>query len=76
MATPKFASVSQSFHTELKKRVQSYFAEAGKPFTGEEKIYTKAGILAVSFFSCSPTWYFLRQLSAGPYWSACCLALW
>ena len=49
MATPKFASVSQSFHTELKKRVQSYFAEAGKPFTGEEKIYTKAGILAASF---------------------------
>jgi len=49
MATPKFASVSQSFHTELKKRVQNYFAEAGKPFTGEEKIYTKAGILAISF---------------------------
>lgn len=49
MATPKFASVSQSFHAELKKRVQDYFAEAGKPLTGEYKIYTKAIILAVSF---------------------------
>ena len=33
MVTPKFASVSQSFHTELKQRVNHYFTEAGKSFT-------------------------------------------
>lgn len=49
MATPKFASVSQSFHAELKKRVHHYFTEAGKSFTGDQKLYSKAIILACSF---------------------------
>jgi linoleoyl-CoA desaturase len=49
MITPKFASVSQSFHTELKQRVNNYFTEAGKPFTGGKKLYTKAIILLAAF---------------------------
>ncbi|MDQ3681569.1 MAG: acyl-CoA desaturase [Bacteroidota bacterium] len=49
MVTPKFASASQSFHTELKQRVNHYFIEAGKSFTGGKKLYTKAIILFTAF---------------------------
>ena len=50
-ATPKFSSVSKSFHVELKKRINQYFKQTGKSSTGEGKIYTKAIILLVSFAS-------------------------
>lgn len=50
MATPKFASVSQSFHTELKKRINTYFAETGKKSTGNLALYTKAIVLLTLFF--------------------------
>src|SRR5919107_720300 len=49
IATPKFASTSQSFHSELKKRINSYFNEEGKSFTGGYRIYTKAAILITAF---------------------------
>ena len=49
MATPKFATVSQSFHTELKTRINSYFKETGQSATGNIKLYSKAIILFVSF---------------------------
>jgi len=49
MATPKFPQVSQSFHTELKKRISDYFKQAGKISTGNYKLFTKA-ILIVSAF--------------------------
>ncbi len=49
MATPKFSSTSQSFHAELKKRINNYFKEGGKSFTGNYELYTKAIILFVSF---------------------------
>src|SRR5688500_5438420 len=49
MATPKFSSTSQSFHAELKKRINNYFKEAGKSFTGDYPLYTKAIILFISF---------------------------
>src|SRR6476469_3812236 len=45
MANPKFSTVSQSFHTELKNRINNHFKEAGKSFSGGSKIYTKALIL-------------------------------
>lgn len=48
-ATPKFLSVSRSFHVELKNRISQYFQQTGKPSTGESKIYTKAIILMVAF---------------------------
>lgn len=47
--TPKFSSVSKSFHVELKKRINQYFQQTGKASTGEGKLYTKAIILMVSF---------------------------
>jgi linoleoyl-CoA desaturase len=49
MATPKFSTVSQSFHSELKKRVQAYFKESGKDSTGNSSLYSKAIILAIAF---------------------------
>src|SRR5215212_1267041 len=50
-ATPKFSSVSKSFHVELKKRISQYFKQTGQSSTGESKIYTKA-ILLLSGFAC------------------------
>jgi linoleoyl-CoA desaturase len=49
MATPKFSTVSQSFHTELKKRIHTYFKETGKKATGNSLLYTKAIVLAIAF---------------------------
>jgi linoleoyl-CoA desaturase len=49
MAIPKFATVSQSFHSELKRRINSYFQETGKSSTGNISLYTKA-IVLVSLF--------------------------
>ncbi len=45
MAAPKFSKPSNSFHSELKKRINTYFAEAGTSPNGNYKLYTKAGIL-------------------------------
>jgi linoleoyl-CoA desaturase len=49
MATPKFSPATQSFHAELKRRINTYFVEKGKSFTGDAKIYTKAIILFTAF---------------------------
>lgn len=45
MQTPKFAHVSQSFHVELKKRINQYFAATGKPTTGGYRLFWKASFL-------------------------------
>ncbi len=47
--TPKFATQKQSFHAELKKRINNYFAENNLSTTGNYKLYTKAAVLLVSF---------------------------
>ncbi len=49
MASPKFATVQKSFHTELKRRINSYFQETGQSATGNIKLYSKAIILFVAF---------------------------
>lgn len=49
MALPKFAHVTQGFHSELKKRISDYFTSTGERPTGNYKLYTKAIILAVSY---------------------------
>lgn len=49
MTTPKFPSVKQSFHFELKKRINDYFETTGKSFTGNWHLYSKAAILMLSF---------------------------
>lgn len=42
MSTPKFAVKAQSFHTELKRRVNTYFEEQRKKPTGNFNLYFKA----------------------------------
>jgi linoleoyl-CoA desaturase len=63
MATPKFATQKQSFHTELKKRINDYFTSSEISTTGNYKLYLKAAVLLIGF---SPllifTLYFLRRL--------------
>jgi len=49
MATPKFPNVSQSFHAELKKRINDYFHSTGISLAGNAHLYTKAAILLISF---------------------------
>src|SRR3954469_5231250 len=49
MSIPKFPSVKQSFHTELKNRINHYFETSGKSQEGNTHLYTKAVILLVSF---------------------------
>jgi linoleoyl-CoA desaturase len=49
MATPKFPSSTQSFHAELKKRINDYFQTTGLSLAGNTNLYTKAIILLVSF---------------------------
>ena len=49
MASPKFANTSQSFHSELKKRIGDYFKQSGKSSTGNFSLYFKAIILVISF---------------------------
>ena len=49
MATPKFPTVKQSFHAELKKRINDYFESTGKSLSGNSHLYTKAIVLIASF---------------------------
>ncbi|MBS1947187.1 MAG: acyl-CoA desaturase [Bacteroidetes bacterium] len=49
MSLPKFANVSGSFHTELKKRISDYFETVGKSTTGNLSLFMKAGILIAVF---------------------------
>ena len=47
MAAPKFQSQKDSFHAELKRRIQDYFQEEGISTTGNYKLYTKAILLTL-----------------------------
>ena len=49
MLLPKFSHGTQSFHTELKKRISGYFEEVGKSTTGNYNLFIKAVVLMVSF---------------------------
>jgi linoleoyl-CoA desaturase len=49
MQTPKFSTGTQTFHADLKKRINDYFAQAGKSMTGNFDLYLKAAVLALSF---------------------------
>ncbi|WP_044002784.1 fatty acid desaturase family protein [Hymenobacter swuensis] len=48
MLAPKFAA-SRSFHQELKRRTNAYFAEAGKSTTGGKTLFFKAVLLTAAF---------------------------
>lgn len=49
MTAPKFITQANSFHAELRKRINDYFIEVGKAKTGNAELFTKAIILVVSF---------------------------
>ena len=49
MASPKFSNATQTFHSELKKRISDYFIQAGKESTGNFSLYFKAIVLVLSF---------------------------
>ena len=42
-------SHANSFHAELRRRINDYFIEVGKASTGNAELFTKAIILVVSF---------------------------
>jgi linoleoyl-CoA desaturase len=84
MATPKFATVTQSFHAELKKRINVYFKETGKPITGNMALYSKAIILIslfvllyvhLVFFTPPAIWGILESLLLGITGAALCFNL-
>ena len=49
MTIPKFAPASGSFHLDLKKRIQDYFATTGKATTGGTKLFFKGSFLLAIF---------------------------
>jgi linoleoyl-CoA desaturase len=49
MSLPKFSQATQSFHSELKRRISSYFEEVGKATTGNYNLFLKAVILMAGF---------------------------
>ncbi len=51
MAIPKFTSVPNSFHSELKRRISQYFQDSGKAQTGNLSLFVKAIILFSSFIA-------------------------
>ena len=51
MTLPKFSGTSQSFHSELKKRISDYFNQAGKAPTGNFQLYFKAIFLTLAFIT-------------------------
>lgn len=67
MQSPKFPAATVSFHTELKKRVNDYFATAGKEPTGNYKLWLKA-IIIVAFFLAI---YIHLVFFTPPIWMAC-----
>ncbi|HEX2627460.1 MAG TPA: acyl-CoA desaturase [Chitinophagaceae bacterium] len=64
MTIPKFSGTSQSFHAELKRRINDYFTQAKKATTGNFSLFFKAAVLVVAFlgvythllFFTPPTW--------------------
>lgn len=64
MKIPKFPSVKLSFHSELKRRINEYFSQAGKKSTGNYKLYVKAVALVLGFVALyihlvffTPVWW-------------------
>src|SRR5690349_14887908 len=49
MKTPKFAHAKQSFHVELKKRINNYFDTTGMETTGGYRLFFKAVFLLAAF---------------------------
>ncbi len=61
--TPKFAHTTPSFHVELKKRINQYFASTGKDTTGGWRLFTQGLFLVVTLISTYVTLVFFT-----PHW--------
>ncbi len=69
MSAPKFSSQGNSFYGELRSRINDYFKEAGKPQTGNYKLYFKATVLVAAWigfyihlvFFTPGTWFALVE---------------
>src|SRR5579885_2083757 len=79
MQVPKFAHTSQSFHVELKKRVNEYFAKTGKESTGGLRLFSKAAFLLscfafiyilLVFFTPAAPWAILCSVLLGAFTAA------
>jgi linoleoyl-CoA desaturase len=64
LTIPRFPAVKQSLHTELRKRVQTYFDSKGIASTGTPQLFTKALFLLITFVAVyvhvvffTPPWY-------------------
>ena len=64
LTIPRFPTVKQSLHTELRKRVQAYFDTKGIATTGSPKLFTKALFFLLTFVGIyihvvffTPPWY-------------------
>jgi linoleoyl-CoA desaturase len=51
MALPKFTSVQEGFHAELKSRINHYFESTGKTPTGDYRLYLKAFLLTAAYIA-------------------------
>ncbi|HTB25228.1 MAG TPA: hypothetical protein VK711_07645, partial [Puia sp.] len=49
MQMPKFSNSPHTFHSDLKKRINTYFDQTGKSMTGNFALYLKAAVLGISF---------------------------
>jgi len=79
MQTPKFATTNQSFHVELKTRINDYFAKTGKPTNGGIRLLGKAAFLIAGliylyiqlvFFTPSAPWAILLSALLGAFTAA------
>ena len=51
LSSPRFNTSNRSFQTELKNRVDAYFAEKGIASTGNYQLYLKSFILSLTFIA-------------------------
>lgn len=74
MPLPKFTSVSNSFHAELKNRIAQYFSERNQVSTGNSQLFIKAIVLMAAlvtvyihivFFTPSTFWLVVESLVLG-----------
>lgn len=62
--TPKFANAKQSFHVELKKRINQYFEATGKETTGGWRLITKALFLVSALI-----YIYIHLVFFTPHWT-------
>ena len=69
--TPRFQIPPNSFHAELKRRINEYFEDTKQATTGNWRLYGKAAVLLalqLTFYTVlvffTPVWYFSLPMCA------------